>query len=389
MCKSIILILFLFITLSCTKSNESTQNIAFEEIDDLLVFDLDQFSRANNKMYGFSEESNSFYFFNEMNRTLYFYNLVSTENTNKIKIEVEGPNGIRDISKIFVQSLDSIFIMSFGGASTNAKDIYLINKDGIIVNSFDMFDISKGDPLPQNLPNHSNDLVFAKSKIYLPTALGARTTDEKKRSLLQYDIGTTSKHFHHPLSPLFYEYKWGLKYTEAYGVLNPQKQQYVVSYPFDPNLYVLDITTNEISIVDGRSQRIENSPVTTQSSPLYYFLSNSWYDKMIYDKYRNIYLRQGIVGSRFGENDAPPIGNNATNYPSLNGDDVKFFVMVFDEEFNLLGEIPHMNLLNTHFITQKGYYFANFDYEIETKNVEDILVFERVEFEIPTTDSIQ
>lgn len=83
-----------------------------------------------------AEKSHYLSFFNNQTYNLTFFPL-SPQQAKAISIEIEkeGPEGIRNVKDFFIQSMDSIFILS---GRMNEKMIYLINQKGEINYKWDL-----------------------------------------------------------------------------------------------------------------------------------------------------------------------------------------------------------------------------------------------------------
>lgn len=145
-------LVLLVVVFSCTsslKEKDSTFYYKLEEavnskqnctlrLSDTLQFEVGtQISplMMNGRLFSEDERHYISFFNNKINEFKLF--LLSTDQPKSISIPVEkeGPEGISNVDDFFIQSMDSIFILS---ARMNKKMIYLIDQKGDISNKWDV-----------------------------------------------------------------------------------------------------------------------------------------------------------------------------------------------------------------------------------------------------------
>tara|TARA_B100000965_G_scaffold387414_1_gene390719 strand:+ start:1847 stop:2923 length:1077 start_codon:yes stop_codon:yes gene_type:complete len=335
-----------------------------------IEFPLDSVTKRNARIMHYSESLNSLVLFNDINHTLYFFEVDSQKNYKKIKLNKEGPNGISSVDDIYVHTKDSIFI--YNGKSHRLN---LFNYDGNVQARFPLFDLTSDDPTHTSSPSFLNS--FINKEFYLLIRATTGTSKMKDKALMVYSLNTSNKSYHIDLPKSYYSSYWAEKSYNRSGILNREAGKFIVSYPFDKSLFVLDLQTNKVEVFDGSSQLmhktkpIEDKRTTNMQDRIIYQMTNSWYSELFYDKYRNLYLRSASIGRdiEYGE---------PTNlrYLSNNKDDIYTVTVVLDENFNKIAEFPNLYFNRCIFSTEKGLFFLDNSHDPDN---EDILTFAHYE----------
>lgn len=161
-------------------------------------------------------------------------------------------------------------------------------------------------------------------------------------------------------------------YGELYNCYRAaSKENHVLSFNIDPNLYVYDLITKQTKIKNCQSSFQKSLP---QTMPLNFaddinrrtehLLQNPIYLDILYDKYRDCYYRFFYNAMTLQKPDG--------SYNNLN--DKQKVLMIIDKDFNVIKEIelPRRSKLINSFVAKEGLYIYQYD-NIEKKITDSIL----------------
>ena len=159
---------------------------------------------------------------------------------------------------------------------------------------------------------------------------------------------------------------------QAYRTVVDNKHIY--SFGAEPNLYVFDLKTKKTTVMPARSQSdtvaikgLTKKEMKDVDQKLQILANTSQYHQVIYDPYRKLYYR--FFSPFLPEKDEEGLYNSFI--------DKRYILMVFDQNFNLIGEYPLPKRKFSHyfaFVGKKGLYLPHiainytFDYE-QTFNI--------------------
>lgn len=355
---------------SCSDSESTFENKTTLVLKDRIIIPIDNETRRDTKKIGFNEELNSIYLFNEENYQLYFFSLDSLTVWKKVQMHKEGPDGLGEVTKIKVHNLDSIFVVN-----RINYNFYLVGNQGRIVNKIKILSKDDEDPLIQLL-SPSLDFITDENELLIPVVPIERTSKDKSASLLSVNIKTSKKKYIGDWPEDFR--RWGRKGTTSYGAYNETKNEYVFSHSFSDQIKVWNITRNEFKSFYAGSSRVEEPSYYrgngSLESTIAHQISNSWFGNIYYDKHNNVYLRGASVGWKVSDQRNPTKISE-----TVNNDKIASVVIILDENFQKIGEVPQVHIKDVIFSTRNGIYLINTSYD--QKN-EDILVFDRYQLEV-------
>jgi len=356
----VITIIFSF-NLSC-----NNQKISFIPIrDTAFIFDDNE-----NKMYGITYYTNGKYeycvYFNPSAKTIEFNGLKN--NNIEYSIPLNSMDSIRNINEnlpiynaglsFFVHNTDSIFIFL-----TETVTIYLIQRNGKIINRWNV-DIE--------LENHNKDYVllhmkqiplyFSNNKIYIMNTrmdIVLRTPEARKIYFsstpdVTIDISKDPCNITNKTGKWPEIYRTGMDYDDCW----PQrcvnnKGQLVYAFAVDHSLYIYN-NDSLIKPIQAKSKYFTKAtPYPDDSLGHFSFKKKYWvtesrYEKLIYDTYRDLYYK---------------IVTHATEYENEDGMTVKsvsdkpWSVMIINADFEVLDEIIFDQNIYTYYYfipTAKG-----------------------------------
>lgn len=251
-CRLIINLVIIILLYSCnTKSRNQergseNQELRFKKIGEK-KFPLDSLTSKFGNMFQYLDGNQNEYFIylNSSNNNILFYNYNTTELEFSIKMDKSGPNGVGNLTGFLASSIDSIFIYSYNTAS-----LHLINKSGEILNKYNL---SGAEFKYQNRPfvSIANPIVKIGDKIFL-NSFGSRNeysknNDKKEKLILELDLNTKNKKYFFEYPDIYGTGIWGTTLHLMYNSYNPHKKEYIISFPIDNDIYVVnnDHNTNK------------------------------------------------------------------------------------------------------------------------------------------------
>jgi hypothetical protein len=256
------------------------------------------------------------------------------------------------IERFYAISLDSIFLLEYHASSI----IYLVDADGELLNKF---------PLGKNqgsIISCEQEPMWSNNKLMLP----GYTASEKPIYPVCYIYDTKTEQYYPDKIidyPEFYykENYWMQNYQEPYT--HVRDNTIIYSFPASHKVYLYDVEKQKIKEYNAGSSLIkELHPFPQKISPaadvdyLKYWFESPAYYKVIHDPYRKMYYRiVGMPSDKFNIKDQ-------TTYRK------KTAVIIFDEEFNFLGEtlFDEQHEIVRAFVNKDGLHFRyNFEKENE------------------------
>lgn len=301
--------------------------------------------------------------YNYKTHCLDIFNLTQ-KNIETIPLYGDGPNSInRDINGIYSTTTDSIWLYT-----TNM--IYLLNNDGTIHTKHTL-PVDAGEYII-NTSNYSNASIklhynSERNSIFYVTI---KMEDINYFYLNEFSFKTeTSK-------------KTSLEYTDAekgvgkkYGWMQHPNITYnqnsiIYNFPFNSNIYTLDINSGLIGKHGGKSVFTKNISNSTNKVSIEdwdrHLMENIHFYEINYDPYRNCYYRLHTNGSEFN----PKISFSE----QLNNK--RLFLTVFDEHFKLIKEIAlnanSYNLIGGWGIIKDGFLIVKDNPDNENNDYEEL-----------------
>lgn len=346
-------LLFIFIVaLSCKKNaelNYSNSNINKDYIEsvelievDKITLPLDNTAAFSHDSYGFNKSSNdsSYYysFLNMFEKSIVYYNL-NDKKINKVLINIEGPNGVGDLSDISSHVMEST--NSFYLYNENSGFLFNLDSLGTIKNKYSILDYKSNSNY--SVPDSAggvNPFFIHNDVVYFPCFPGRDSSPNQKGEgmILKYNLITKTSNTIAPLPQIYNEGFWGSyhKYL-TYISFNVEKQKLVLSHPISQQIFTSDLNGNITDSIYAVSSFFEPSPpMTTDESYRYkenrnwkkeedYSFSTSDYYTIAYDSINDYYYRFSFV--------RPTLSEVKRNLGIPN-----FSIIILDKNFKKIGE---------------------------------------------------
>jgi len=361
---TLILLTFSILFSACNKQDKMPFGNKFTlEKTGEIAFALDSMTKKEHSVVNFSQDYNSLCVFNDINHSIYFFDVSTQATTKVIPIEKEGPNGVSSVEAMLVHKRDSIFLYN---PSTNK--ITLLNERAEVIRHFSFFDRNLGEPARVLSP----EIYFNGQNLYLLGRVASFTTESKNKNIVKYIIEKDSTEFLMDYPASYQDGKWSSILMNKYANYDPASNNFIVSFPFDPFLYVFNEKLSETAPYYAGSDLMKQPEQITakeKSSIGSYLLGNSWYGRLFYDPYNKTYLRSASIGY-----DMENTNTEDGKYSSNNRDGIFHVTIILDKDFQKVGEVINMDFYKTTFSTKEGIYIQ--DFEIDPEN-EDTMIFSR------------
>lgn len=293
------LILSLLSSISCTRKNEAPQrdlkNIEMELVREFYL-PLDNETTTNNPYYQYidSDSASMLVFFNPLNYHLYFYDLISRELITKLPFEKKGPNAIGDRVTYFnVINRDSILFHSY-----YSRSLFLNRWSGERIAQHKMFSDNL-DVYPES--GVGNPVLKIGDSYFLTTGNSCNTTSQDRKStILTYNEKELSLEASAEYSEAYQLGKsefWPNQLCTIYKTEHPNGKSLIYSYKLDNHITITDLNTNVQQVEFSHPNfklKSPLSPATRPSDAMSEFkvsLSYPQYGPILYDKYRNSFIR--------------------------------------------------------------------------------------------------
>lgn len=368
-------IFVLLLVFGCEKSQNNDrvhEEIVTLEFSDTLILEIDSVTKRNSKHIGFIEKLNSLYLFNDVTYQVYFFDLSSGRSWKKVALQKEGPLGIGQVSKIRVADPDSIVVFN-----RHSNRLFFVGEEGRYIERHQVFSFNEPDPSIQTFSPYVQYEPL-QNRVFLPIRANSRTSEERSRTLMVYDLKTKEKKFLKDWPEEYY--RWGALGSESAGLFHAERDTYIFSYSFDPYLYELNLRTEEINKHYAGSQLVSQPDMFESKGQglidrLNYDLGNSWYRNLHFDKYNRVYFRSASIGRDLPYDEANAMAN-FRKYNSLNGDEVFAVTVILNDRFEIIGEYRGMMIGNNAFSSENGLFVKDPTFDPEN---EDIIAFARYE----------
>ncbi|WP_192346308.1 DUF4221 family protein [Algoriphagus sp. Y33] len=291
-----------------------------------------QTSNVSDGLVAFQDENGAWLFnLNFSNNEIQLYNLDSQTLKKRMVFELQGPGGVGFVQGFYVHSMDSIFLFGYPmqnlhltdtSAHIKAKFHYeppLGYTSAFIHNAhFTYKPVLIGDKL----------LVNAKFEGNLREITGEELSSKK------FGYSIDLKNSEVDLLPI----SWPADYNASGAKLldfsmAATDDRLVYSLVADHNLYVTDLQGNLLKTVNSKSQFMEESfesfDSTDRFETMKYVLASDRYERILYDEFRGVFYR--FVFPKVDVQNEEEI-DQLRRFPR------KFAVMILDKELNILGE---------------------------------------------------
>ena len=304
----------------------------------LLSIPIDSQTSFMPLVYGYSQSLNLLYLWNEYNQSLYFYDLDQKKQVHKVHIPLRTDLGINHVSVVQPHSMDCIFIYEI---ITLAPELHIFNANTQEVSSFTTLNMD-GKPYPIDVRSKLHvDTHYG--NVFIRTAIGQElTTKENAKSILSYNYKMQKEE----LLIAFPEDYREDRFKSGPGISFDfdKKGNILFALPFENEFLVLDSSTAEVK------ERIpKNSPLMKPYTPIgdnlrpveVKFLKQrlSRWVHLAYDPYRDLSYHVGIIGQEMPDPLPDDLMAPVPRRETVNGDSVYFTMMVYDGDYNFLGEV--------------------------------------------------
>lgn len=279
------------------------------------------------------QDSNKKYLLFQRHSELHFYDITTSSIAYTVRIPSNSYWKANSYTAIFV-NFDSIYIVPF--MNLEMKPILLIDRNGnlkdTIVNTSNSQIENKvscvfcNGIFPHVYDNH----------IILPnrsTLLSSKFDYYDKSHAFQFFINLENRTYELLADEYPPLYKGKLWNREYFHEISP-KGQLIMSFASSPELFIKDVITgSNRKVVFAGSKYIDNvKPLSSwddwQAKKKYY-VSEAYYQYIVYDKYRDVYLRFAFLPTDFINVET---GNEREEY------DKPFSIIILDKNFRILGE---------------------------------------------------
>lgn len=303
---------------------------------------------VTNNLDFYEEDGKEYIIYAHMN-DLHFYDLDTGEEVNKIRYQVEGPDGIGHLGGFYIHNLDTIFLLnSFNMILTNNKGKVLkrVNLPNEIINNSHI-------TIKTHISHIYNRPFNMNRKLYIPTHSMTEEVDITSKSPLEiiFDLETDSI----SLSLNNYPKTANLIYFSRIR----NNKLMLVSFMNSNNLYLYKENNKELEIPCKSKYAPKKIKDLGTGSDLresvMISIEMQKYSSILYDPYQKLYYRFFYPGYEVDK-------NQTLEYYWMMKDNLKVFsVMIIDEQFEVIGEtlmpVEHYNL-STYFINKDGLHFS-------------------------------
>lgn len=321
-----------------SESNENSQNISKRKTNKLVKKSEMKYQIDNSIDYFitnlYSSEINNneiFHFYHQNSHSVFLYNLNEQQYFKKISFKKEGPNAVKEIFGYYLHNTDTIYLVL-----ALQNNILQLNFDGNMVNSFS----SEGINLNTGFYSTSwdNTRAFKNDEFYyffnhFMGYTGNLTYQDIRNLPVLYkmQLNKTVLNEVNIKFSVFNENIPASKQVHYFGAFNSHTKDLVLSSPYSENVYTLKLGKD--TVFQPRKIASENidfdEDFFNQDAPLEAYLEKPSYHNVVYDKYRNVYYRFVYLGRKIKTTD---------NLQQANFYRSPFSVIVFDSNFNILGE---------------------------------------------------
>lgn len=366
---------------SCRKSGSSNkaQSVSYQyelvKAGKKKSFDLDAETRYNAfYLWTFSDNQGKEYlsFLNYRTNQILFYDFETCDFLFKMEMDMEGVDGVNQISGCYVKDFDNIYVSSYAIAGLVRTDTTKRIKQkipyGTTTGGYEIVQSYTPSSHPYNPP------VFMGDKLFI-TQLAVNRIYRAANTPVSVVIDTLNRAYE-PLPFVF-----GDVLSDAYyapGAISDFSREYngkefVYSFYADDCIYVASVDHKVINKVNVKSKYIgkiqAEAPPSDAKQAMRWVLETPHYGDLVYDKYREVYYR-------FAYPKAELDPNRDYFQKALFGRSL-FSVIILDKEFNIIGETLFPEAIyNSYvfFVHPDGLYISS-DYQINFDQTEDQLNF--------------
>lgn len=313
------LLLAIIVLASCTKKNSSEVNdknytnynklveLTSKELIELELDSVTGFSHRSTSLDQFNDQE-FISFINIQQSSVYIYSVEKPDSVRVISLEREGPNGVGRLSIAAHRMISKDSLLLF---NTWSGKLFLINPSGSIIKKIDLIDYKSTVKEPNPEPSTMKPIIYYDNKVIMSGSFDSYLTNySESYTTLWYDLKTNERKIIIPLPEKYNEGYWGdqFKYNPSLG-FNTLTEEILANFPIDPNIHIYDLNGNLKSTFFEKSERIGdmkplrediNYGITKDHSvrdpeQSEYSLTNSDFQRIIHDKWRNYYYRVSFI----------------------------------------------------------------------------------------------
>ncbi|PIQ47097.1 MAG: hypothetical protein COW03_17420 [Cytophagales bacterium CG12_big_fil_rev_8_21_14_0_65_40_12] len=380
----LIVLFVICVSVGCASKTQEKLNTEFELLvtDEILEIPIDSAtSNISPYLYSYLDqnggENDLLFSVNIFNNSLEIYSTKKASLLKTLTFEREGAEGVGNLSSVFVQNLDSIFLFNSAGAV-----YFMVNLENDSLSKY-RFKEPLGYSVPMISSTKFSSIPFIHKGSFFFKALppGSYTTksnEELATTNLGYSVdlktGESKKH------PFFYpsDYWADFKKHFEFSMANDENR-IVYSFFGDHNIYAAELENGPSIKKEAKSKffkdEFERLPLEgTAMDRGRYFTTSQHYGALIFDPIRRVYYRFCFPEL---ENIDPSQYRDLAVYPK------SFAIMVLNEQLEVITEKLFENqayLPNNAFVGREGLYISMNHPENEV-NKEDYFSFKLLKLE--------
>lgn len=306
-------------------------------------------------------------YLNEEIGALYINDIITKRVVKSIKVRDGAEHHNKTYQGFYYHNKDSIFMYSF------KPKVTLINEMGEVKQEYILTSNSSDKNERQSYLGIWSSTTAPSSHLYNDTLyinsviVGGNRANRKVQILLNVKTGQTR--LSNTLFPEQYgKYNFGdINYDIYSNCVNSSKNILVYSFPGYEKVIINQLNGNKVYEKSAQSKYIsyfteynKSDYSDAISSPtLEYFMTSPLYGGVYYDKFRDLYYRLALL----------PIEQRNLNYEEKDSPLKQISVIVFDKDFNYLGEQklePNKYLMFSAFVSKDGFNIQNRNNSDET-----------------------
>lgn len=354
---------------------------------DTLKFPLDEKSSFESNSISYRKINNKEYLsiLNPFDQSIRLYDYSKQEQISTTKMDEEGPNGVGTLgpaSAHLFHSFDSIFLYNI-----NLGKLFLVNQESEVINQYLVTDYKNSANIPAPFPSTLRPMYFFKNSIYMACGINRRLENyDDHPSSLKIDLSTKNINYLTTFPKIYSSAFWGSTYKYDPSIsLNFETNELVINYPVDPFLQRVNLNSNKQTLTFVGSSYFQEINPYQQDSNFFksrnpnerdfaedqHGLSNSDFESILYDEFKDLYYRIAYVRpslERIKANETIP----------------DFSILVLNNQFEKVGEKLFERELydgTKIFISQRGINIARSDLYDSDEDYLQFELFEVVEVE--------
>lgn len=383
--RTIAFLVMIIVSFSACNSKEEPYEVQITnkeaQISDMVIgIHLDSVSGSFYKIKGLTPD-NEYYFFNPVNLSVYLYDLTDSINEIKkrIRIPLDASINFRNVDDIYYHSKDSIFVYDNSNEEGSNPDLFLLNGEGGILDSFKVFDLSQNNLMrvPKNKVFNGPTMIFHKGNMYFSALPINITNSDKIAPLLKYNLAKREQSLLGDFEikpPNSYHYA---QFTRnGFIDFNPNTEKLYFSYAYDSDLYVFDIKTQKFNALKFQTDLFRNPEGIGTGEVIPYIQGNTWFMYLMVDSRDSTVLRKLSVPN---EATLPEDFDRDTMYPPPSFNQWLFKIDPISGDYF---RIPDFDLASVRFIHPVYGPMINVqvDYDSLGLDPEDYVFFSPVDF---------